>query len=153
MLNKHKNYKIVRVANATELLAAQDIRKTVFVAEQKIPLDLELDAYDNSSIHLLALKDQDAVATGRLRDVSASLGNISRIAVLPEHRGSGLGKAIVQQLEEIARERHLKELELFPHVYLEKFYQGLGYRKTEDAGTVGAHTLIRMVKILDQKNL
>ncbi len=149
MTNKPKEYRIVQVRDEVALLTAQDIRKTVFVAEQKIPLNLELDGYDNDAIHLLALLDQEAAATGRLRKISASLGNISRIAVLPEYRGSGLGKAIVQQLEVIAKGQNLKEVELFPHVYLEKFYQGLGYRKTEDAGTVGAHVLIRMVKILD----
>lgn len=149
MNKKDKKYQIEQVEDSAGLLTAQDIRKAVFVAEQKIPLDLELDGYDNDAIHLLALGSQQAVATGRLRKISPTLGNVSRIAVLPEHRGSGLGKKIVLELEEIAKGLALKELELFPHIYLEKFYRGLGYRKTDDAGIVGTHALIRMVKILE----
>ena len=46
-----------------------NIRKTVFVEEQGVPLDHELDEYEDISNHILVYYENKPVATGRLRIV------------------------------------------------------------------------------------
>ncbi|MCK6396686.1 MAG: GNAT family N-acetyltransferase, partial [Zoogloea sp.] len=57
----------VRLGSWNELSAqASPIRFTVFVDEQKVPVELELDEFDPLSCHALALAGDEAIGTGRL---------------------------------------------------------------------------------------
>lgn len=82
--------------------AAARIRFIVFVEEQKVPAEIELDEWDAQSLHVLAFgADGTAIATGRLLPD----GHIGRMAVLPAARGSGTGTAMLVALMQAARER------------------------------------------------
>jgi predicted GNAT family N-acyltransferase len=117
--------------------AAREIRVAVFVEEQGIPRHLELDEIDAHATHVLAL-------------TAAESGTpvIARIAVLPSHRGRGIGVRIVTMLEDIARREGRSAAELSPHYYLEDFYGRLGYRRIPGEDAVAGHRLIRMRKEL-----
>ena len=73
---------------------AQRIRFTVFVEEQRVPADLEMDENDAASLHALAYADGQAIGTGRLLPD----GHIGRMAVLKQWRGQGAGRAMLQRL-------------------------------------------------------
>jgi len=165
-----------QVRSEADLEQAQSIRKAVFVREQGIPEEMEYDEYDTLDaletrvVHILAWKERSAavetagglpavgtapagnpsaVATGRLILKGAGVGTLSRIAVLKQYRGRGLGKAVVQKLEEQARELGLSYLSLQPHTYLEEFYGKLGYTPLPGAhSSVAGHPLITMEKWL-----
>lgn len=71
------------------------------------------------------------------------------MAVLPDYRGHGLGKRIVQRLEDLARREGVALVSLKPHHYLETFYARLGYETTPGSfTTAGPHPLITMTKAL-----
>lgn len=76
------------------------IRTRVFVEEQHVPVELEHDEFDAIAVHLLLLKSGKAVGTGRFfadqRD--KTIARLGRVAVLPEFRGLGLGRAIIDEL-------------------------------------------------------
>lgn len=75
--------------------ALRAIRKRVFIQEQSVPEEEEWDDYDAISEHFLALDaKRDAVGTGRLQPD----GKITRMAVLPDYRGFGVGKALLEAL-------------------------------------------------------
>ncbi len=165
-----------QVRSEADLEQAQFIRKAVFVSEQGIPEEMEYDEYDILDdsgprvVHILAWEEQPAaveaagdvpgegetsagkpaaVATGRLILKGDGAGTLSRIAVLKQYRGRGLGKAVVQKLEEQARELGLSYLSLQPHTYLEEFYGKLGYTPLPGAhSSVAGHPLITMEKWL-----
>lgn len=145
MSSKGQNFTLRFVRTDEERRAALDIRITVFVREQGIPEELEVDEHDDVALHLLAFDGSVPIATGRLC-TNGDTGQISRIAVLPSRRGRGVGSSLVHRLEEEGRARGIVRFELTPHKHLESFYNALGYTTTGDAGRIAGHPLIRMYK-------
>ncbi|MCR9252642.1 MAG: GNAT family N-acetyltransferase [bacterium] len=141
---------IVKIATSdSEIKAAQELRIEVFVEEQGIPKNMELDEKDERSTHALVIEDDIVIGTGRLTPNDDQSGTLSRIAIKKEARGRGLGGKIMDTLEQYARDNGFKSLDLTPHAYLEKFYGDLGYHTIEpNAGEVGGHPLIKMAKNL-----
>ncbi len=143
------DFQLCRVSTADELAAAQDIRRRVFVEEQQIPAELEYDGADPDSIHVLATRQGEAVATARLTPAADGTAVMARVAVRVDCRGSGLGRRVVETLEAYGRDAGITRIELHPHAYLEAFYADLGYRRVPGGEhTVGTHQLITMAKTL-----
>lgn len=103
---------------------AQPIRFEVFVDEQKVPADIELDEMDAVCIHAVAYgEDGAALATGRLLPD----GHIGRMAVRQAGRGKGVGGAVLQALIAAARERGDKGVVLNAQTHAEPFYARHGF--------------------------
>jgi predicted GNAT family N-acyltransferase len=121
---------------------ARRIRFIVFVDEQRVPPDLEMDEHDASSIHALAFAEGQAVGTGRL----LLDGHIGRMAVLKEWRGRGVGRALLRALIEAARRRGDKDVVLNSQVHALGFYGAEGFEAEgpvyEEAGI--PHQVMRL---------
>ncbi len=103
---------------------AVPIRHAVFVHEQGVPVDIEIDAWDALSLHAIARDTEGrAIGTGRLLPD----GHIGRMAVLREARGRGAGTAIVFALIDAARQRGLREVVLNAQTHAAPFYGRLGF--------------------------
>lgn len=103
---------------------ASAIRYEVFVEEQRVPLEIELDDQDPLSLHALAYDRADApVGTGRLLPD----GHIGRMAVLAAWRGRGVGSAILARLVEAARARGDAEVVLLAQTHALEFYRKHGF--------------------------
>jgi predicted GNAT family N-acyltransferase len=102
---------------------ASPIRFTVFVEEQGVPREIELDEYDPVSIHVVAFEDQEPVATGRLLPD----GHIGRMAVLKAWRGRGIGGAILKALIKVARQNGHADVALSAQVHAVPFYRAHGF--------------------------
>ncbi len=116
---------IVRCELSAYDFAIQTIRKTVFVAEQGVPVDLEMDDRDACSKHVLLLVDDCPAGTARL-DIFKG-GKIGRLAVLTKFRRQGLGRLIMQEIELIGCEHQLPYLWCHAQQTAVSFYQSLGY--------------------------
>lgn len=99
------------------------IRHKVFVLEQKVPIELELDEHDATAVHALALKDKVPVGTGRLLPDS----HIGRMAVLKPHRSIGVGKILLAALVEEAVRRGDSQVALAAQWHARGFYESLGF--------------------------
>ncbi len=109
--------------------AASDIRMKVFVKEQGVPADIEMDAMDASSLHAIAVDLAGRpVGTGRLLPD----GHIGRMAVLPKHRGKGIGGAILSSLLEVSFQRGDEEAVLSAQVQAVPFYTRFGFEAEGD---------------------
>ena len=121
---------------------AQRIRFTVFVEEQRVPPELEMDEHDPRCIHALALADGKVIGTGRLLPD----GHIGRMAVLKEWRGKGAGRALLRALVDAARRRGDREVALNSQVHALGFYGAEGFKAEgpvyEEAGI--PHQSMRM---------
>ena len=102
---------------------AAPIRFTVFVEEQGVPPQIELDEMDERSVHAVAFEEGRAVATGRLLPD----GHIGRMAVLKEWRGRGIGSDVLHALVEKARSRGHHEVVLSAQVHAAPFYRAHGF--------------------------
>ncbi len=103
---------------------ATRIRFEVFVEEQKVPREIELDENDAPSLHALAYDRQGrAVATGRLLPD----GHIGRIAVLRSRRGTGAGSAILRALMDAAKARGDRSVALSAQTHALDFYRKHGF--------------------------
>lgn len=98
----------------------------VFVQEQQVPPELERDELDAVADHVVLLEGGAAIATGRLV-VSGDTGKLGRIAVVAERRGQGLGRIVMQHLEDRGAERGLAQLKLASQIDAVPFYERLGY--------------------------
>lgn len=123
--------RLTRITNETELHAAFEIRKVVFVEEQGVALEVEFDEHDAYVDHVLVYFDDQPVATGRVRIIN-DIAKIERICVMPSHRKYGIGKAVVQALEEIATEKGLCKAKLHGQTQAMPFYEKLGYISASD---------------------
>ena len=121
---------------------ASPIRFEVFVREQRVPAEIELDDMDPVSLHALAFEGARAVGTGRLLPD----GHIGRMAILKEWRRRGVGAAILAALVEAARRRGDRELALSAQVHAVPFYRAHGFveegAEYEEAGI--AHQAMRL---------
>jgi predicted GNAT family N-acyltransferase len=112
---------ILRWENARE--HAAPIRFAVFVEEQRVPRDIELDDMDQASVHAIAFSEGKAVGTARLLPD----GHIGRMAVLEAWRGRGIGGLLLNALIEAARRRGDREVALSAQVHAVPFYRAHGF--------------------------
>jgi len=102
---------------------ASAIRFSVFVEEQGVPREIELDGQDALSIHVVAFEDEKPVATGRLLPD----GHIGRMAVLKQWRRRGIGARMLHTLIERAKERGDAEVALSAQLHAVAFYRAHGF--------------------------
>jgi predicted GNAT family N-acyltransferase len=121
---------------------ASPIRFEVFVREQRVPAEIELDDMDPQCIHAVAFLGKAPVGTGRLLPD----GHIGRMAVLRSHRNRGVGAAMLKRLIEAARARGDREVALSAQVHAVAFYRAHGFveegAEYEEAGI--AHQAMRL---------
>jgi len=114
------------VENQKELEDAFSVRKIVFVEEQNVPLEEEIDQYEDNATHFVMYHEGSPVGAGRFRVVDG-YGKVERICVLKEARKTGAGKAIMIAIESYADTQGLHKLKLNAQTHAIPFYAGLGY--------------------------
>ncbi|MFW5963848.1 MAG: GNAT family N-acetyltransferase [Natronomonas sp.] len=127
-----------RVETDSELDDALAVRREVFIDEQGVPEHRELDGKDGEAIHFLATDEGTAVGAARMRAYDEATAKAERVAVVESHRGTGLGRALMDALEAEAADRGYDEVVLHAQVPVVEFYERLDYEVTseefEDAG-------------------
>jgi predicted GNAT family N-acyltransferase len=102
------------------------LRRRVFIEEQHVPEEIELDLDDARALHALALEGERAVGCGRMLAHGDHV-KIGRMAVLAERRGAGVGRRVLQFLVECARQRGNRRAMLDAQLHAEGFYLKLGF--------------------------
>lgn len=123
--------KAVKATNEKQRNDAFYVRKKVFVEEQNVPIEIELDEYEDFAEHVVLYDDHQPVGAGRFRVISDT-GKLERICVLPQYRGKGAGNIILETLEKLAAEKGLKKIKLNAQVQVENFYKKHGYQTVSD---------------------
>ena len=139
-----------QIKEIADLETAFQIRKEVFVKEQGVPLEDEFDTFDKLNDvchHILVYFNEIPVGTGRIRFVD-NIGKLERICILQPYRKHGLGKVIIQTLEEIAREKEISKVKLHGQTQAEGFYKKLGYQTSSDVFMEDSGPHLLMIKEL-----
>lgn len=118
---------INRVSSKTALEKAFAIRMRVFVKEQGVPAEIELDSDDDRAIHFLATCAERPVGTARV--VMHHRGaKIGRMAVLKSHRRRGVGTKLLKRAIATARRLSAQKIYLHAQVPVIGFYEAMGFR-------------------------
>ena len=100
------------------------LRHQVFVIEQGVPVELEIDGEDDAACHVVVLIDNDQViGTGRM----LASGKIGRMAVRSDMRCQGVGRAVLDALINEARTQGLAGVSLGAQLSAVAFYQRAGF--------------------------
>lgn len=117
---------------------ALSVRTDVFVEEQDVPADLEVDEHESAATHFVAYDDGEAIGAARLREPEESTGKVERFAVRPDYRKRGVGTALMERLEAVALGRGIERMRLHSQVRAAPFYARFGYERVgeqfEEAG-------------------
>jgi predicted GNAT family N-acyltransferase len=118
---------IVAIETPEQMKAAHEIRRRVFIEEQNVPEEIELDEDDALAFHVLAILDGKPVGCGRFV-VHGDEVKIGRMAVLVNLRKRGIGRQILEFLMRAARERGHRRAVLHAQLSAEGFYLKSGYQ-------------------------
>ena len=143
-----------RITLNEDLKKACQIRQAVFVEEQGVPLEDEFDGFDilnEHAEHILVYYNEQPVGTGRVRWVDG-FGKLERICILEPYCKFGLGKVIINTLEEIAKEKGTAEVKLHGQTQAEGFYKKLGYETSSSIFMEDGIPHILMIKQLSTKS-
>ena len=143
----------VVVQSEQELDTCLGIRREVFIIEQEVPEDLEIDELDHlesAATHVLLYDNEQAVATARLKPYNDDAAKVQRVAVLRQCRGKGYGDAMMQVLEKLARSQNYREVVLDAQCHAAGFYEKLGYEIISDKFMDAGIEHVRMKNALPQ---
>lgn len=118
---------VIIVQNESQKQQAFQIRHTVFVEEQNVPEDIEMDEFDAEAIHFLCYDAGKPIGASRLRFV-ADVGKLERLCILKEYRGKSYGKQMIAKMEEEIKKHGYEKALLHAQVHAKAFYEQLGYR-------------------------
>ena len=112
------------------------LRIKVFVKEQKVPIELELDDKDHSdnTVHIGYFDDDKLIGIARLIDLDKDVIHIGRVVIDKEYRGQGIGRELIIGCENIAQQilKRKTIIELSAQIQAENFYKSLGYNRVND---------------------
>lgn len=119
---------VKEITSSEERSSAFSIRKSVFVHEQNVPEEMELDEFEDESRHYLAVLNNQPVATARWRQTSKGI-KMERFAVLPEYR---MKRVAAQVLRTMLADVPETTVYLHAQITAVGFYEKYGFVKKGD---------------------
>ncbi|MGD1026149.1 GNAT family N-acetyltransferase [Candidatus Binatus soli] len=124
---KPSRLKVIAIETPADMQRAYAIRRRVFIEEQRVPEEIEVDAYDSRAFHALAILDGNPIGCGRMVEQGASEVKIGRMAVIRDFRKTGVGADILRFLVDRARIRGFRRAIVHAQVTAEGFYLKEGF--------------------------
>ena len=110
---------------------SMNVRFDVFVDEQHVPPEIEVDEHDGPSdlrtVHALVRESGAPVAAGRFYERDATTAQIGRMAVVRAARGRGVGRLMLDALLAEARRRGYTRARLSAQTHATAFYERAGF--------------------------
>ena len=122
------SYKLV--ASDRELKAAFEVRRQVFVEEQGISEDIELDDYDREALHMVVKDGEKVIGTARVLFLAANQAKLERMAILKPFRRKGIGGRIIAFLNKELRNRQINQVFLHAQYPVVAFYKSCGFKES-----------------------
>lgn len=114
------------------------VRKKVFVGEQNVPLELEVDDLEDQTLHVVGYLDNKPVATARIYEKYPHTYKIQRVAVDSAIRGQKRGVQLMLEVEKKVKEMGGKAMVLDAQDYAMPFYEKLGFSISDEKGFMDA---------------
>src|SRR5580700_5496543 len=104
------------------------VRIEVFVLEQLVPIELEIDALDREAVHEVVLDGDEVVGTLRVL-FADRVAKIGRVALKKAWRNRNIGKKMMSQAMKYIQDRGYGVITLDAQVRAVPFYQSLGFKE------------------------
>jgi predicted GNAT family N-acyltransferase len=131
-----QQFQVIKTTTKEEFDLAYQVRVDVFVHEQGIPVEEELDDQDSVSTHFLlydtSIQPQKAIGTCRLVPSDTKECHLGRLCVLKEYRMKGLGVLLSEYFDQEARKQNYSTVAIHAQSYARHFYERLGYQQTDE---------------------
>lgn len=125
---KIMNIKVIRATETWQRAGAYYVRIQGMAKQHGITLRREFDGHDSPDTNYIVLTDDEfPVATCRFYALDGDSVMAGRVVVLPEYRGKGLGRRVIEEAEAWIRELGYKKSVVESRDVAVKFYENLGY--------------------------
>ena len=114
--------------NKDNINLAFDIRKQVFINEQNVPEEIEIDGSDKDAKSMILTINNKPIGTGRLIVIDGKM-YIGRVAILKEYRKKGYATNLINFLLNEAKNMGYNEVFIHAQSYAKDFYEKLGFKK------------------------
>ncbi len=119
-----------------------EVRAAVFVVEQGVACEIEVDGRDQNCVHFLARDGGgNPVGTARLDRE----GHVGRVAVLAAWRRKGVGSRLMEAAVGKARKLGMARVELNSQTHATRFYERLGFEVVGEEFAEAGIPHVRMV--------
>lgn len=118
---------IKQVKNKKEYNKILKIREIVFIKEQNVPKEIEMDEFDKDAKHFIVYLKNKSIGCARIRKINNYV-KLERIAILKEYRGRGFGKDLTNFLINYCKKIGFNEIQLHSQIYISNFYEKLGFK-------------------------
>ena len=99
-----------------------DIRRSVFMEEFHVSLELEFDGLDDEAVHFILLYKKKPIGCARVRTTEKGV-KLERIAILKEYRGKGFGTCIMNYLLDYCHDKNNRIVYLYSQIFAAGFYE------------------------------
>ena len=123
------NYKLIESDN--ELKEAFQVRIKVFVEEQGISEDLELDGYDSKALHMVVQYGERIIGTARVLFPTPGVAKIERMAILKTFRRKGIGSKIILFLNGRLKIKKISKVIVHAQCSAVPFYKSCGFIESD----------------------
>jgi len=139
---------IEEIRDGPGMEAALDIRHRVFCVEQGVSKAEEFDGRDRECRHYLARLNGAPVGAARTRPLDGGAAKVERVAVLSEHRGRGIGRALMDRTVDDLVKAGLASVVVHAQCHAEPFYRSLGFVTEGGVFDEAGIPHVRMVRTL-----
>lgn len=124
--------KVIIAKTEQERKDAYFVRTKVFIDEQHVPAQEEIDQYEDDATHFVLYDDaENPIGAGRYR-ILDGFGKVERICVISSSRQKGAGVKIMEAIETFAASKEIQKLKLNAQTHAIPFYERLGYSVVSD---------------------
>ena len=113
--------------NNKDMLSCLDLRRTVFIEEQNVPENEEVDGDDPDCDHILLTVSNIPVGAARLKYYNDFI-KVQRVCVLKNYRGQGIGSKIINFIIRHVEKNDIRSsVRLGSQIHALEFYKRLGF--------------------------
>jgi predicted GNAT family N-acyltransferase len=115
------------IQNSKDMLSCLELRRTVFIEEQNVPENEEVDGDDPDCEHILLTISDIPVGAARLKYYDDFV-KVQRVCVLKNYRGQGIGSNIINFIIRHVEKNDIRSsVRLGSQIHALEFYKGLGF--------------------------
>ncbi|MBI6547591.1 GNAT family N-acetyltransferase [Xenorhabdus lircayensis] len=114
--------------DSTLIQQAFTIRKQIFTDEQGFAAEIDIDEYDDIALHVVIFDDEKPIGVLRAFPKDNNVLKVGRVAVLKDYRGRGIGRKVMEFVEDYGRKNGIITIGLSSQCHAQPFYESLGYQ-------------------------